>query len=110
MNDAELKVALAMLDADGSGELSFSVFYDWYSGASDCYGEDDGISAVTTPSRDWRSGVPNEGMKSGLSRDDSESVHQAAHRRGRSEGNPVREAYTKVRLFALNLLCESRER
>lgn len=88
-------MALATLDADGNGELSFSVFYNWYSGASDCYEEDaDGMSAVTTP---------RSGMRSDLSRDDSESVHQAALRRGRNGGSPVREAYTKVRLFALNL-------
>lgn len=99
LNDAELKVALATLDADGSGEVCFSVFFDWYSGVSDCYEDDDGTSAITTPSRYRGSGVSKGGMRSGLSRGDSESVHRAAHhgRRGRSGGNPVREAYVKVR-------------
>ncbi|CAN0145955.1 unnamed protein product, partial [Hapterophycus canaliculatus] len=29
MNDAELRVALSTVDADGSGDVSFSEFYAW---------------------------------------------------------------------------------
>lgn len=32
MTDAELKVASACVDADGSGDVSFSEFYAWYTG------------------------------------------------------------------------------
>ncbi|CAN0441449.1 unnamed protein product, partial [Scytosiphon promiscuus] len=32
MTDAELKVVSASVDADGSGDISFSEFYAWFAG------------------------------------------------------------------------------
>ena len=37
MTDAELKVVAASVDADGSGDISFSEFYAWFAGEP-CHG------------------------------------------------------------------------
>lgn len=54
VSDAELKVALASVDADGSGDVSFSEFYAWFAGngAGDDVGslDDDMMSVADTRS------------------------------------------------------------
>lgn len=43
MSDTDLRVASAALDADGSGSISFSEFYDWFAGRG---GVSDAVDAL----------------------------------------------------------------
>ena len=56
VTDAELKVALASVDADGSGDVSFSEFYAWFDGSGGGGGDyDNGGLGDTMSDFDTRS-------------------------------------------------------
>ncbi len=47
MSDADLKVASAALDADGSGSVSFSEFYAWFAGRGGVSDAEDGLHLLS---------------------------------------------------------------
>lgn len=74
VTEAELKVVLASVDADGSGDVSFSEFYAWFSGGGlgggggggDKDGLDDSISQLSGPSAASPGRQSAAGRKRGL--------------------------------------------
>lgn len=58
MTEADLKVAFASLDADGSGDITFSEFYAWFDGesADDAGGVGDTFDALAGVASDVGSG------------------------------------------------------
>lgn len=83
VTDAELKVALASVDADGSGDVSFSEFYVWFAGIGDDNdGLDDMMSDAETRSQVSGVSVASPGRKS------------AGAKRG--IGNAARTTFVKV--------------
>lgn len=68
VTDAELKVALASVDADGSGDVSFSEFYAWFArgggGGGDHDGLDEMMSDVDTRSQLSGPSVVSPGSRS----------------------------------------------
>lgn len=101
ITDAELKVTSAAVDADGSGEVSFSEFYAWFGGGGfhggGDYGGGDafgcrGMTSDTSDNWSRRSGRSLSTARSEM--DESTAALTSGHRSAEGKGGLRRKART----------------